>query len=155
MIAALLLKLSLWGPKLLRPKVLIPLLVGLALIAAAFYIRSAIIDYGLARELAGKTACETAVKAKAKADKAALDDAVNAGKAAAEKTRTVFVQVTKEIAVQDAKIVAENVALKTQLETLNERIDNAPVNNSLCARQPISADSLRVHTEIDDLLDRP
>lgn len=137
---------------LLNPKVFGPILGVIALISLGLKVRAEIIDYGDARELAGKTKCEAAVTAKATADKAALDAATDAGAAEAAETQTVYVEVTKEVAVQDATIIAENTALKTELEALNERIDNAPDDITYCARQPIPADSLLIHTKIDDLL---
>lgn len=137
---------------LLRPKVLGGLLAGGALIALVIGIRLERRAYGKAQFKAGVADCRAEVAIKAAKDEAAHTAAIEAAKVDAAETETVYIEVTKEVAVTDAVIVAENKALKSEIETLNQRIDNAPIDSSACAMQPIPAERLRTHNEIDNLL---
>lgn len=137
---------------LLKPKSLMVIGAVISLTLTGLRINSAIKDYGSAQYAAGKLACETAVKAKAAESKAKLEANKAAADTEAAKTETIYVDVVREVAVTDAVLIAENDALRDTLKRLKMENDNAPVDDSLCARTAIPNDSLRVHTEIDRLL---
>jgi len=137
---------------LLKPKVLAGIGSFILVIAIGLFIRGAIHNYGEARYNQGKADCETAVRKKAAETKTKLDTAKDAARGEADKTEKVYVEVVKDVAVVDARVAAENAALKNTLETLEARISNEKPDLSACAREPIPADSLSVHNEIDRLL---
>ena len=135
-----------------NPKIVFGIIGAAALIFLGLHIKSEIKAYGQARYDAGVSDTEKAVAKKVKETKKKVDDVVDAGEKDAAETQTVFVEVTKEVAVIDATVLAENKSLKLQIQTLEERISDAPVDDSFCAVQPISDDSLQIHADIDRLL---
>jgi len=137
---------------LFKPKSLMVIGAIIATILIGMKINSAIKDYGSTQYAAGKLACENAVKAKAAKSKSKIDANKAAADIEAAKTETIYVDVVREVAVTDAVLIAENGALRDTLKRLKMENDNAPVDDSLCARTAIPDDSLRVHTEIDRLL---
>lgn len=136
----------------LKPKSLIGIGLAFALISAGFVIRKEIKDYGKAQYEQGETDTLAAVAKKAAEAKAAVEAAQDAGAEESAKTETVYVEVIKEVVVSDATVITENEALKYQLDLLYERIENAPIDNSTCAREPVPAVSVSVHGDIDRLL---
>lgn len=136
----------------LKAKILMALGVCVLCLAGALFIRHQILTYGETKFQAGIKKCENAVKVKAEETKDKLDANQVAANAEADKTDAVYTEVQKDVAATDARLLAETAALKNQLATLKEEIDNAKPDLSACAAEPIPADSLSIHTEIDRLL---
>lgn len=138
--------------KKVNPKVFLAIGILLAVIVSGLIINAKIKSFGETRYDAGVSDTRAAVTAKVKEAKKKVQDIIEAGEIDAAETQTVYVEVTKEIAVVDAVVLAENSSLKMQLKTLNQRIQNETIDNSYCAVQPIPDDSLSIHQDIDRLL---
>ncbi|MCF6221643.1 MAG: hypothetical protein L3J65_11070 [Robiginitomaculum sp.] len=137
---------------LLKPKVLAGLGGIVLIVSLGLFVRGEIRDYGKTQYNMGKLDCETAVRNKVAETKRKLDGVQKDAQGESAKTETVYVTVTKEVAVTDARVAAENAAMKNTIENLETRISNAKPDKSNCASEPVPADSLRIHTEIDRLL---
>ena len=141
-----------FGKFLLKPKAFVILVTVISLLFTGFKIKREIKAYGDAQYVAGKEACETAIKVKADSVKAQIDINSAASEAEAAQTQTIYVDIVREVAVRDAVLMAENDALRDSLQRLKMENDDAPFDDTLCARTAIPDDSLHIHTEIDRLL---